>query len=139
MRAWKKHGCLALMGSVMLAIAGCGHSAETRSIERISAEPAIQDDGWLTLFDGTSTKGWAVYFEAGGKFDPEAFYLKDGEIACKGLGFHWYRYEAREFGDFILQLEFKMEKGSNSGVSLHTTKTGAPPYTGFEVQIQDDY
>ena len=60
-------------------------------------------------------------------------------IGCKGIGYHWFRYEAREFGDFVLKLEFKMEKGSNSGICMRTTRTGSPPYTGFEVQVLDEY
>jgi hypothetical protein len=90
------------------------------------------------LFDGTSTRGWGLFYEKNEPIKPDAFYVKDGVLCCTGYGYYWYRYEAREFDNFVLRLEFKIAKGTNSGVCLRTTQTGAPPVTGFEVQIFDD-
>jgi len=59
-------------------------------------------------------------------------------IACKGYGYHWLRYK-QPMDDFILRLEFRTAKDTNSGVCLRTLEKGAPPFTGFEVQIADDY
>ena len=41
------------------------------------------------------------------------------------------------FGDFILDLEFKLAKGANSGVFIRTADIADPMQTGVEVQILD--
>jgi hypothetical protein len=122
---------------MMLVGAGCT-STESGSV---AVAPAQDDDaGFITLFDGTSTQGWAVYHEEpGGLKDPEAFQVIDGILTMKGQCGYWYRYEAREFANFIFRCEFNMEKGANSGICFHTTREGSPPYTGWEVQILDEY
>jgi hypothetical protein len=100
-----------------------------------------REQGFIQLFDGSGTAGWAIYLEdpVKGPIREDAFFVRDGVIDCKGYGFYWFRYEAREFSDFILRLEFQVEQGANSGVCVRTTREGAPPFTGFEVQILDDH
>jgi hypothetical protein len=46
----------------------------------------------------------------------------------------------REYGDFILELEFKFQNGGqygNGGVGLRTPLAGDPAYDGLELQITD--
>ena len=44
-----------------------------------------------------------------------------------------------EYGDFILQVEWRVESGSNSGIMFHvTTGDNAPYFSGPEIQILDD-
>lgn len=135
-----------ICGGLLAALAGCGGSHEqlTRTPPTHNpsnpARPAdATDTGWITLFDGTTAAGWVIDREDDQPPDPNDFFIQDGMICCKGLGYHWFRYDAREFGDFILQMEFKVEKGANSGVCLRSARQGAPPFTGFEVQILDDH
>ncbi len=65
--------------------------------------------------------------------------MQDGVIAHNGQGGFWLRCTKKEYGNFILKLEYKIAKGSNSGVFLRCKKEGDPPYTGSEVQVLDDY
>ncbi|QGY43470.1 DUF1080 domain-containing protein [Maribellus comscasis] len=44
-----------------------------------------------------------------------------------------------EYGDFILELDFKLASGTNSGVFFRTKNTEDPVQTSIEVQIRDDY
>lgn len=159
---WKLGGIVV----TVCAVVGCGGSSVNRTVRDRTVvsqsapetvKPGVPGDderGFITLFDGTSTKGWAIYIQPGHKAKmhidgqvkavdaiapfQDAFYIEDGAIACKGYGYHWFRYEAREFGDFVLRLQFKIAKDTNSGVCLRTTREGEPPVTGFEVQIEDD-
>ncbi|MGB5242769.1 MAG: DUF1080 domain-containing protein [Lutimonas sp.] len=81
---------------------------------------AEQKDGWMLLFNGTSTDGWRGY-----KKDhfPEGWKIVDGTIMCAGSG----RGEAgakdggdiiydKVFQNFHLKLDWKISKGGNSGV-----------------------
>jgi hypothetical protein len=140
-----------LCGLVALCGTACSPSGRP-DLRRADGQHNEAD--FISLFDGTSTEGWNIYIEPGPKSRmridgqeravedvtafPDAFYLEDGAIACKGYGYHWFRYETRPFADFVLRLEFKTARETNSGVCLRTLKEGAPPFTGFEIQISDD-
>lgn len=93
--------------------------------------------GFVTIFDGTSLDGWEIYIEPPREARPDAFFLENSTLACKGYGYHWFRYR-EPLGDCVVRLEFRCAKDTNSGVCLRSRKDGAPPFTGFEVQILDD-
>ena len=44
-----------------------------------------------------------------------------------------------DYEDFILELDFKLKPGTNSGVFFRTADTGNPVQTGIEVQVRDDF
>lgn len=44
-----------------------------------------------------------------------------------------------DYEDFILELEFKLNPKTNSGVFFRTTDIDNPVQTGIEIQIRDDY
>ena len=92
-----------------------------------------ETEAWTSLFNGRDLTGWVVMGEK-----KQAFFVEDGVIKCDGSGGGWLRSE-KEYGNFILDLEYKVEPGSNSGIFLRCAKEGDPPYTGFEVQILDTY
>jgi len=120
---------------------GCQHSGSegagsATKPASCTSKPA-DESGFIPLFDGTSTKGWAVYPN-----NPEkaasAFVAKNGILHCPGGKGCYFRYEERPFDDFILRLEWRVPNiETNSGIMLRTTKEGAPQHTGFEVQIRD--
>ena len=62
--------------------------------------------------------------------------LEDGTLARKGGGDIWTK---EKFSDFILDLEFKVDKDTNSGVFFRTDNINDPVQTGIEVQILDSY
>lgn len=120
-----------LITDALLVLAGC---AAARPATRSAADEA----GFATIFDGTNMDGWETIIEPGHPFKSDAFYLEDGALACKGYGYHWFRYK-EPLGDCIVRLEFKVAKGTNSGVVLRSKEQPPPPpFTGFEVQIVDD-
>ena len=90
--------------------------------------------GWVSLFDGKSTRGWK---RANGEAFPETGWkIENGVIYCdpsKGRGGDIVT--ENEYSDFELSLEFKLTKGANSGIKYFVFKNSS---LGLEFQILDD-
>ncbi len=89
------------------------------------------EKGFESLFNGKDLKGWVV-------MGSESWKVEDGVIVCTGQGGGWLRSE-KEYGDFVLRMEYRISKGGNSGIFLRASLQGNPAYTGMEVQILDDH
>lgn len=85
------------------------------------------------LFNGGDLNGWQVI---GGEAD--SWKVHDGILFTEGRGGGWLSTD-KEYGDFRLELEFKVPPGGNSGVFIRAPHAGDPAYTGMEIQILDDY
>jgi hypothetical protein len=101
---------------------------------RSSAEDELEQ--MLPVHDGKYTKhGWNHYGPGHFELDPATGVL----TSHGGMGLLWYA--AREFGDFVLELEFKTHDAhTNSGIFLRVP--GVPSsddyiYHSFEVQIDE--
>ena len=96
----------------------------------------------IELFDGKSLQGWTD--AAGRPISPSEAHgwkAEGGELVRKGRG--GTIYTAGEYEDFILEFEWKIPKGGNSGVKYrvrHYKKGlwGRPGWLGFEYQIYGD-
>ncbi|HRJ30666.1 MAG TPA: DUF1080 domain-containing protein [Cyclobacteriaceae bacterium] len=73
-------------------------------------------DGWQKLFNGKDLTGWKV-LNGKAKFE-----VKDGMIVGTTVANEPNSFLATEelFGDFILELEFKVADGTNSGVQFRS-------------------
>ena len=84
------------------------------------ASVPVDKDGYYVLFDGTSLNGWRGY----GKDNvPSRWTVEDGCIKFSGTGTGEGQTGeggdlifARKFKNFILELEWKVSKGGNSGI-----------------------
>ena len=84
------------------------------------ASVPVDKDGYYVLFDGTSLNGWRGY----GKDNvPSRWTVEDGCIKFSGTGTREGQTGeggdlifARKFKNFILELEWKVSKGGNSGI-----------------------
>jgi len=85
----------------------------------------LKPTGWRDLY--TSNLSNCI-------FKPGSWIMEDGVLTRKGGGNIWTK---EKFGDFILDLEFKVAKGSNSGVFIRTGDIADFVQTGIEVQIHD--
>src|SRR5690242_17732193 len=69
------------------------------------------ESGFISLFDGQSLKGWTFVGEGPGCF------AKNGVIVnpkdCTGNLF-----TEKEYSDFVLRLDYKLEPGGNNGVGI---------------------
>jgi hypothetical protein len=106
-------------GGVITTFAFVGRAVETEA-------------GFTPLFDGKSLDGWKLVGKKG-----EGYGVKDGVIYCaKGGGGNLW--SEKEYGDFILRFEFKLEEGSNNGLGIRAPLEGDAAYAGMELQILDD-
>ena len=95
--------------------------------------PASAEDGFTPIFDGKSLDGWKLLGKTG-----EGYLVKDGKIVCppKGGG---NLFHEKEYSNFVLRFEFKLEDGSNNGLAIRSPlQTSSLAYEGMELQIIDD-
>jgi hypothetical protein len=89
-------------------------------------------DGFVSLFDGKTLKGWV-----GLKGNTDSYYVKDGMLICKDTGKE-HIFTEKEFANFILRLEIKLDTGSNNGVGVRDKISAQPHLEGNELQVLDD-
>lgn len=101
-------------------------------------------DGWITLFDGKTFTGWRGYDRADMPtqwvIDDNAIHIKgsgEGEAGAKDGGDILF---AHKFKNYELEFEWKVAKGSNSGVFYMIQEVeGEPAYISApEYQILDN-
>ncbi|MHC4637950.1 MAG: family 16 glycoside hydrolase [Planctomycetota bacterium] len=85
----------------------------------------LKPGGWEDLLD-PELKSWIL--------KPGSWAVENGELALKGGGYIWTK---ERFGDFILDLEFKVSEKGNSGIFFRTFDLKDVVHTGIEVQIHD--
>ena len=91
----------------------------------------MADDGWKSLFDGKTMKGWKA------SENKDSWSVKDGKLVCDGPRSHlFYVGEDKPFENFEFQCEVMTTPGSNAGIYFHTKyqETGWPKY-GYECQV----
>ncbi len=94
---------------------------------------AAEDEGFESLFDGTSLDGWVLLGQHG-----HGYLVEDGKIVCpRGSGGNLL--SASEYSDFVLRFEFKLEAGSNNGLCIRCPLAWRGlAYDGNELQIIDN-
>ena len=107
---------------------------------------AVKDTGWISLFDGSTLKGWHGYGKdsAGSAWDVDS-----GAIHLNSTDKKGYQtsgggdiVSADEFENFHLKLDWKISKNGNSGIIFYvhedTTKYKETWNTGLEMQVLDN-
>jgi hypothetical protein len=98
--------------------------------------PDEKKDGWLLLFDGTTTRGWMTP-----KRKPlPPTHVQDGALNPHPTDYMLTHQTPR--GDFVLSLDFKISKKCNSGVFIRTSplesRSGKDVgFNGLEIAIDD--
>jgi HEAT repeat protein len=85
------------------------------------------------LFNGSDLKGFKVIDGKEGNWQ-----VTDGILTTIGEGGGWLS-TAGQYGDFQLDLDFRLSEGGNSGVFIRSPRQGDPAYSGMEIQVLDDY
>jgi 3-keto-disaccharide hydrolase len=92
------------------------------------------------LFNGKDIKGWVQMH--GGEW-----VIEDGVLIGKN-GTNWstnpeksgsWLRSAKQYGDFVLELEYAINERGNSGVFFRSDTEKNPAFTGYEMQINDDH
>lgn len=114
------------------ALAGGGSEAEEPPVNTLTERERAA--GWELLFDGESLAGWRGY----NRPDlPGGWAAVDGALARTGTGGDIIT--VREFEDFELRLEWRLEPGGNSGVFYRAAEGEEWVYhSAPEYQVLDD-
>jgi len=96
-----------------------------------SCTTTAKKTGYTSLFDGKTLKGWRSVGAPA-----ESYLVQDGVIVCTPAGRNLFT--EREFGDFILRFEFKLDDGSNNGIGIRAPMEGDAAYLGMEIQVLDE-
>jgi hypothetical protein len=126
--------------AVLFALAGLS-ALTSMAQEPNTLTKKEKKEGWKLLFDGKTTKGWHTYLRdtVGSKwqvkdgalvFDPSQPASGGGDIVTN-----------EEYENFELNLEWKVGKGSNSGIIFdvqENPKYNATYLTGPEMQVLDN-
>lgn len=100
-------------------------------VAAFAAAPAFADEP-KPLFDGSTPSGWIL---TDGKPLPEKF-IQDGAINPHGTGSYIVSYKDK-LGDFVVDFDYKLSKGCNSGVFIRVNDLKDPVYTGIEIALDD--
>ena len=113
---------------------------DAEAVHRATATRACDEaSGFETILDGQGLEGWSVYNPKGGEVSGDEWVVMEDFVRCRGgKGGTYLRYEKEPLGDCVVRGEFRVAKGTNSGIVLRSAETGHPCYTGFEVQLLDD-
>lgn len=110
----------------------CGMISLKAQLPSLNKEEIKQ--GWTLLFDGKTFEGWQK--ANGNPFTGKGWKIENGAIsvnASDGRGGDIVTKQA--FADFELSLDYKLQKGTNSGVKYFLIKNTS---LGCEYQIIDD-
>ncbi|MGQ0640097.1 MAG: 3-keto-disaccharide hydrolase [Gemmatimonadaceae bacterium] len=90
--------------------------------------------GWTVLFDGNSTSAWRGFKQ---QELPSGWQIVDAALTRVGGGGDIITRD--QFGDFELELEWKLAPKGNSGIMFRVTEGDSNTYrTGPEMQVLDD-
>lgn len=95
-------------------------------------------DGWKLLFDGSSTQGWRSY--NGDSFPEKGWKVNNGMLTVFAEGGGGDIITTDVYGDFMLKLEWRVQKGGNSGIFYHALEQPeqAIYWSAPEIQILDN-
>jgi hypothetical protein len=93
---------------------------------------AMAEQEFRVIFDGISGTGWILCDK---KPLPTVNVQSDG-LNPHGTGSYLVVHET-QVGDFVLDFDYKLSKGCNSGVFLRTSDLNNPVNTGIEVALDD--
>ena len=152
-RMQRNGGLFAAAGAVVLVIAcvtwfvmrrgehgangpiAAGLTDKNQGKEKAGGEPeppSAFEDEFHTIFDGTSPAGWMLCNK---QPLPRSHVQKDG-LNPNGTGSELVVYQDK-LTDFVLDFDYKLEKGCNSGVCLRVSDLTNPVNTGIEVQLKN--
>jgi len=93
-------------------------------------------DGWLLLFDGRTHTGWMNSNHTAPRTPVEENALNPHKAG------HYMLVHTQQWENFVLSLDFKISKGCNSGIFIHTFSLTPLPgkdvgWNGMEIAIDD--
>ena len=122
----------ALAGLVLALLSATPLLAQSVKPNTLSAEEKAA--GFRLLFDGRSSTGWRGYRQ---QTLPDNWQVRSGALIRVAAGPDIV--SADEFANFELRLQWKIEKGGNSGIMYRVSEDLESTYeSGPEMQVLDD-
>jgi hypothetical protein len=122
----------ACLTAVLLSLFPALLLAADAQVSPAALSPEEVAEGFVPIFDGKSLDGWE-----GLNGTTDSYYVSDGVLVCKSTG-KVHIFTEKEYANFILRLEIKLDPGGNNGVGIRTRKDRAPHLFGMEIQVLDD-
>jgi hypothetical protein len=106
-------------------------------IRPLDDQPPEHVKGFVPLFNGRNLDGWLT--------GPDnAWVVEDGALTVRrdmdgkehNLDYLWTK---EQYGNFILELEYKTTSRTNSGIFIRTPDRKNPVYTSMEIQVSNSY
>ncbi len=86
----------------------------------------LETAAWSDLFNGKDLSGWKA---------TEGYRIEDGVLICeKGAK---NLFSEKQYGDFALTFDFKLEESANNGIGIRVPEGGHPAQDGMEIQVLD--
>ena len=106
--------------------------------EQNSLSEKEKEEGWELLFDGTSTDHWRGYNQE--TFPEQGWAVQGQSLKVLADGDGGDIISKEKFGNFVLKLEWKVEKGGNSGIFYRAMEQETQPiyWSAPEMQVLDN-
>lgn len=111
---------LVLVIALALSAVSCSRQPQAPADNTLSDQE--KSEGWKLLYDGTSVEGWREFNKP---TLPEWWIAEDGTLKTLGKGGDIggdIIYAVEMFDNFELFLEWKLDKGGNSGIFYHVVE-----------------
>jgi hypothetical protein len=93
---------------------------------------AAEEPGFVSLFDGRTLQGWTLVRGQG-----PGYVAQNGVLVCPADG-GGNLMSNREYANFVLRLEFRMDRDGNNGIGIRAPLEGHVATLGLEIQIIDN-
>jgi hypothetical protein len=121
--AWKHDGIESPDGFIGLqSEVPAGGEIEFRNVK-------VTETGFAPIFNGKDLSGW--------QGATTGYSVENGSLVCRKEG-GGNLYTEREYSDFSVRFDFKLEPGGNNGLGIRAPLKDDPAYHGMEIQILDD-
>jgi hypothetical protein len=130
--SWKSAPRL-LLGISLLPLFACAPETPGTTMDEAGDGAASE---WIVLFDGTDLSHWRGYRQS----DPPQAWSVDGDVLAFNPGAPGGDLLTREqFGDFELELQWRLSEGGNSGILYRATEDYENVWESApEMQVLDD-
>ena len=92
---------------------------------------AADEAGYVSIFNGQDLDGWTIRRQYG-----PGYMVEKGLLVCPVDG-GGNLFTAKEYSNFNLRFEFRLQEGSNNGIGIRAPYEGDAAYAGMEIQILD--
>ncbi len=90
------------------------------------------EPGFVDLFNGENLDGWILVGQKGG-----GYVVRDG-VLISAADESGNLLSEKEYANFVLRFEFKLQEGGNNGVAIRTPREGPASIAAIEIQILDN-